>query len=162
MDQSKNPQPHVIQEVAPGVYWALLDFPGVEIVSSLVDPEVPHVLCWEVCLGRWQWERFLLPVGDPLSPEPVLARAVDVDFVVDTSRFLELVPKLGPGISAVQLHATPQDHLDLRKIKGPELWRLLGAVGWHVWFRVPGNDYAEVASPHRSVVEAAIHWAVDE
>jgi hypothetical protein len=156
------PEPHVIKEIAPGVHWALLDFPGTEVVETLLNPQVPYVLCWGGHLGHWRWEKFMLPISSPLQPEPVLARAIEVDFVVETSRFLELLPSLGPGVSAVQLDGVPQDHLDLRRIKGPELWRLLAEVGWYVWCDVPGNDFAQVASPHRRVVEQAVEWTKND
>ena len=150
------PVPHVIKEVAPGVHWTLLDWPSVEIIPSLLHADAPHVLCWGVHVGHNRWEEFLLPTTDPRETEAVLARALDLDFVISTGRFLELLPRIGPSIRGVQLLGRPQDHLDMRRIKGTELWRLLSEVGWHVWFDVPGNDFGKVASPHRHVVEAAI------
>ena len=153
-----NVEPHVVREIAPGVHWARLDFPSIEIVRELIDEQVPHVLCWGGHLGCYRWEPFLLPVAEPLSPEPVLARAVEVDFIVDTSCFLSLLPEFRSSISIVQLRRVPPDHLDMRRIQGKELWRLLSEVGWHVWCNVPGNDHAQVASPHRAVVERAVKW----
>ena len=151
----------MIKELVPGVHWALLDFPSTGIVPALLDVETPHVLCWGGHVGSWRWEKFLVPVSAPLQPEPVLARAVEVDFVVETARFVELLPALGPGVSAVQLNELPPDHLDLRKVRGNELWRLLGEIGWHVWFEIPGNDFGQVASPDRSVVARAVQLAED-
>jgi hypothetical protein len=152
------PTPHVIEELAPGVYWSLLDFPQLELLPVLLDPHAPHVLCWGQHVGRSRWEEFLLPIADPMETEAVLARAVELDFVISTTRFLALSPRMGPGIRGVQLLGRPQAYLDMRRIAGPELWRLLGEIGWHVWFDIPSSDFGQVASPHRHVVERAIAW----
>ena len=157
MSLGDNLEVHVVKEVASGVFSAVLDFPRKEaLLPGLLESAFPYVLCWGHHVGCYRWEPFKVPVVDPQRPEEVLARAIDVDFVVATSRFKELLPDLGPGVCAVQLAQLPPDYLDLRKIKGKELWRQLNQVGWHVWVNIPGNDYAQIASPDRDVVARAI------
>ena len=152
-----NVEPHVLKEVSPGVYWTLLDFPATDmLLPALLDSSFPYVMCWHHQVGHHRWESFQLPVGEPETPEPVLARVIDVDFVVETRRFEQLLPAWGPRVRAVQLARVPPDHLDLRVLQGNALWNLLGEVGWHVWADIPGNDYAQIASPDRSVVDRAI------
>ncbi len=162
MGSPTTPPPHQIQEVVPGVHRAILDWPSTEIIPTLLDERHPFVLSWGGHLGDHRWQEFQLPIASPQQPEAVLARRVEVDFVVATSRYLELLPRLGPKQRGVQLLHPPQDHLDLRRIRGPERWRLLEEIGWHVWFDIPGNDFGEVASPDRAVVEAAVAWVVEQ
>lgn len=145
-----------MKEIAPGVFFAVLDFPGYEIATSLVDADMPFVLCAGHHTGDYRWQDFDLPVVDPTVTERVMSRVAEFDFVVPTARFLEMATDLGPGLTVAQLAAPPQNHLDLCRIKGPELWRLLDELGWHFWADIPGNDYGQVASPHRSVVEYAV------
>ena len=157
-----HPVPHVIEEVAPGVHWALLDWPSVEIVPSILNSAAPHVLCWGGQVGHHRWEEFLLPITSPRETESVLARSVELEFVISTARFLDLLPRMGRSVRGVQLLGRPQNHLDMRRIKGAELWRLLGEIGWHVLFDIPGNDFGQVASPDRRVVEAAVALVQDD
>ena len=119
-------------------------------------PAFPYVLCWGHHVGHYRWEPFELPITNPTRPESVLARVATLEFLTSTEHFTKMLPQLGRAVAAVQLAGRPPDYLDLEKIHGPELWRLLNATGWHVWARIPGNDYGEVASPSRAVVEQAI------
>ena len=149
-------QTGIIKELQPGVWWALLDHPVSLLLRDLVCPDVPYVLCWGHRVGQYQWEPFNLPVTVPAQPEPVQARVAEFDFLCSTEQFLTWLPAFRPGIRAVQLHKKPPDHLDMGKIQGKERWRILNDCGWHVLLDAPGNDFGEVASPHRDVVERAI------
>jgi hypothetical protein len=73
-----------------------------------------------------------------------------------TPRFRELLPKFRNRIRAVQLRQAPPDYLDLNRIRGPELFRLLGECGWHVLLDTPANDFGQVFSPNRDVVARAV------
>ncbi len=73
-----------------------------------------------------------------------------------TTRFLSLLPSLGPAIRAVQLKTLPPDYLDLARIQGKERYRLLAEIGWHVLLETPANDYGQLMSPHRHVLELAL------
>jgi len=150
------PTTNEVKEIQAGVFWALLDCPKANILEELLDPKAPFVLCWSHGVGSFRWEDFVLPILNPASPEKVRARRLEFSFVVPTEQFLKYLPRLGPGIRAVQLKSPPQDHLDLPKIRGPQLWRLFGECGWHVFLDTPGNDFGEIASPSRTVVERAI------
>lgn len=145
-----------IESVYPGVYWSLLDHPQSSLLGKLLDPDLPFVLCWGHTVGRYKWEPFELPIASPDRVESVWARHAQFDFLCATEQFLTWLPHLRSAINAVQLHRRPPDHLDLNKIKGKERWRVLGECGWHVLLSTPGNDFGEVASPHRAVVELAV------
>ncbi len=153
---NKQPETHVVKEIVPGVFWTLLDFPSINIFQQLIDKSYTHVLCWGHHVGKSKWQEFMIPIVDPKKPESVLARAIEIDFVVPTDRFIRMLPTIGSGIKAVQLSNLPQNHLDLRTMHGKELWILLNEIGWYVWAEILGNDYAQIASPIRSVVEQAI------
>jgi hypothetical protein len=153
------PVTNEIKEIQQGVFWALLDHPKADILEELLDPNAPFVLCWSHAVGSFQWKDFALPILDPACPEKVRARYVEFSFVVPTEQFLKYLPRLGPGIRAVQLNSSPQDHLDLPKIRGTQRWRLFEECGWHVFLDTPGNDFGEIASPSRTVVEKAITLA---
>ena len=78
------------------------------------------------------------------------------DFIVPTERFLEILPGLQPAIKAVQLGKLPPDYLDMGKLHGQPLYDILADCGWHVLVDTPANDYGQLLSPRREVLELAI------
>ena len=127
------------------------------LLRELLDPSVPYVLEWGHRVGHYKWEPFRVPLLEPTETEEVLSRGFQCDYVLPTARFLELLPRMRPGIGAVQLRGLPPDFLDLDRIRGRERFRVLEAIGgWHVLLDAPGNDFAQVCSPSRQVVEKAV------
>ena len=145
-----------IREIHPGVFWSLLDHPTSALFGQLIDPSVPYILCWSHHVGDFSWQEFALPIVDPVVPERVLARVANFAFCCPTEQFMRLLPDLRTSVRAVQLRTLPPHHLDLDRIHGEERWRLLAECGWHALLETPGNDYGEVASTSRDIVEKAI------
>lgn len=145
-----------IKEIAPGIYGVLLWCPQSHMLSELLDRQTPFVLCWDHDVGNYTWRDFCLPVLDPREPIDVLSRIANFDFIVPTERFLEMLPGMKPAVKAVQLSSVPPDHLDMRRIQGKQLYRVLGECGWHVFLDTPGNDYGQMMSPKREVLDRAI------
>jgi hypothetical protein len=145
-----------IKEVAPGAYWVLLECPQSSLLRDLLDPGAGYVLCWGHYVGAPTWSQARLPVLDLREPIPVLSRIAHFDFILPTAEFLGILPRLSPGIKAVQLRKLPPDYLDMRRVKGKQLYRILGECGWHVLLDTPGNDYGELMSPRREVLERAV------
>ena len=147
---------NIIKELAPGVYWVLLWCPESSILRELLDPNTGYVLCWNHYVGHRHWSEFCLPLLDPKKPVNVISRSLTFDFVLPVGEFIELLPHMSAGISAVQLGTLPPDYLDMRRIRGKQLYRILGECGWHIFLDTPGNDYGEVMNPRREVLEQAI------
>jgi hypothetical protein len=147
---------NTIKEIAPGVYWVLLWCPESTILGELLDPQTPYVLCWSHEVGNYTWQEFRLPLVEPTEIIGLVSRMANFDFIVPTGRFLEILPKMRPAIRAVQLGKMPPDYLDMRTIKGKQLYRILGECDWHVLIDTPANDYGQVMSPKRNVLEKAV------
>jgi hypothetical protein len=147
---------NIIKEIAPGVYWTLLWRPESSILCELLDPQTPYVLCWDHLVGNYSWQEFRLPIVEATEAMDVASRIANIDFIISTERFLKILPKMGPAIKAVQLGSMPPDYLDMRQITGKQLYRILGECGWHVLVDTPANDYGQVMSPKREVLERAI------
>ena len=145
-----------IKEVAPGVYWALLWCPESYILRELLDPQTSFVLCWDHDVASPTWSEFYLPVLDPREPINVLSRTAHFDFIVPTEKFIEILPRMKPAIKAVQLRSVPPDYLDMKRIQGKQLYRILSECGWHLLLDTPANDYGQIMSPKRETVERAI------
>lgn len=150
------PDLNIVTEYWPGVFGAIMWAPTSRLLADLLHFDYPHVLVWNHYSGHCRWESFRLPIITPTAVEAVLSRGVYFDFVIPTPRFRDLLPKLGEGISAVQLRQAPPDYLELNRIRGPERFRLLGECGWHVLLETPANDYGQVFSPDRDVVVKAV------
>jgi len=106
-------------------------------------------------VGNYTWREFKLPLLDRREPVQVTSRIVRFDFVLPTQRFLEFLPGMSPAIKAVQLSSMPPDHLDMNRIHGNQLYRILGECGWHVLLDTPAN-YGQMMSPKREVLEGVI------
>src|SRR6266496_306048 len=145
-----------IKEVEPGVYWVLFWCPESHILRELLDPHMSFVLCWDHDVGNSTWSEFCLPVLNPREPIDVLSRSARFDFMLPTQRFLEILPQMKPAIKAVQLSSVPPDYLDMQHIKGKQLYRILSECGWHLLLDTPANDYGQMMSPKREVLERAI------
>jgi hypothetical protein len=117
---------------------------------------MPYVLCWDHEIGDFTWGEFRLPVIDPCEPIEVLSRRASFDFVLPTERFFEILPRLEPAIKAVQLGCLPPPYLDMRRIRGKQLYRILGECGWHVLLETPAKDFGQVLSPRLEVLERAV------
>ena len=144
-----------IKEVAPGVFWVLLWCPESSILRELLAP-AGYVLCWDYDVGDFTWREARLPVLDLDEPISVRSRAVNFDFILPTEDFVGILPRMRPAVRAIQLGRLPPDHLDMRRIEGKELYRILGECGWHVLLDTPANDYGQVMSPRREVLERAV------
>lgn len=150
------PETNRIKEIASGVYWVLLSSPKSLMLRDVLDPQTQFVLCWDHEVGDYTWSEFDLPVLDPRTPIGVISRIVRFDFVIPTRRFLDILPGMKPAIKAVQLSRIPPDHLDMNRIHGKHLHRILRDCGWHVLLDTPANDYGQMMSPKREVLERAI------
>jgi hypothetical protein len=147
-----------IKEVAPGVFWVLLWCPESSLLRELLAP-AGYVLCWDYDVGDFTWRDARLPVLDLKEPLTVRTRAVNFDFILPAAEFAEILPRMKPAIRAVQLGKLPPDYLDMRRIKGEQLYRILSECGWHVLLDTPANDYGQLMSPNREVVERAVELA---
>ena len=147
---------NVVKEIAPGIYGAMLWCPEANLLADLLDEDFSFVLCWDHLVGNYEWEEFSLPLVDPTQAHRVISRLATFDFVLPTADFLGVLPNMKPAIKAVQLARTPPDYLDMRRVRAKELYRVLNECGWHVLLDTPANDYGQVLSPVRSVVERAV------
>ena len=147
---------NTIREASPGVYYVVLWCPESKILSKLLDPEMAVVLCWDHDVGNYSWQEFDLPILGPRESTKALSRIATFDFIVSTERFLQILPRMRPRIKAVQLGRVPPDYLDMRQIRGKPLYKILAECGWHVLLDTPANDYGQVLSPKREVLELAI------
>ena len=150
---------HKMKEIYPGVFYSVLDMPDADIFLKLIDPDMAYVLCWENGVGNYTWQDFNLPITSPEKVEKVLARRIEFSFCCATEKFMTLLPNMEPSLKAVQLNAVPPKHFSIEQFPKKQTWRVLKECGWHVMIDIPGNDYGEVFSPYREVVEKAISIA---
>ena len=147
---------HVIREIQPGVYYTILDFPEPSIVLDLLSDSYSWVMRSGVNAGNNRWQEFNLPINGLNESRDVFARRIEYDYVVETSRFREIYAD-SQTIELAQLGKFPQDHLNLKTIKGKQRYRLLAEVDWHFTCEIPGAiDYASIESPDRALIEKAI------
>jgi len=147
---------HVIHEIHPGVFYTLLDFPKPSIVIDLLSDDYPWVMRWGNHVGDSTWQEYNLPIKGLNDSRDVFTRGVEYDYVVETSKFLEMYSDRS-SVELAQLRKFPQDYLNLKNINGKERYRLLAEVDWYFTCDIPGaRDYAPIESPDRNLIEKAI------
>ena len=67
-----------------------------------------------------------------------------------------LVPHLRHHLNIVQVRSAPPNLLEMSQDRGRSLYVALETCGWHLALEIPGNDYGQVSSLSRVVVERAI------
>ncbi len=145
-----------IKELFPDVFWVLLDHPKSDMLAQLLNLNVPYVLCWDHSAGSGSWQQYKLPLTASNVEHEVYSKSIKYDFLVSTEKFISLLPELPAGIKVVQIREMPPNYLDLSVIQGKERYRLLSECGWELELRTPGNDYGELLSPNRELLERAI------
>lgn len=144
---------HKIKEIHPGIFWMLLDFPTSQLLSLLLSDEYQYVWCHNHRLGNYSWDKYHLPLFNDKVSYEVLSRFVLFDFTVPTKMFKEMLPNFDAGIHVIQLNRQPPDYFDLDKVRGKERYRLLGECEWLFEFEVPGNDYGQIASSNKQLLQ---------
>ena len=150
---------HKIKEIHPGVFWMLLDFPTSKLLHFFLSDEYQFVWCHNHLVGNYTWDKFRLPLFTGNSSYEVISRVVSFDFILPTSKFRNILPQLRAGVHVVQLNKLPPDYFDLDKVKGKERYRLLSECDWLFEFDVPGNDYGQIASPRKELLEELLNHA---
>jgi hypothetical protein len=150
---------HKIKEIHPGVFWMLLDCPTSKLLHFLLSDKYQYVWCHNHLVGNYTWDKFRLPLFRSTSPYDVISRVATFDFILPTGEFRNILPQLRVGVHVVQLNKLPPDYFDLDKVKGKERYRLLSECDWLFEFDAPENDYGQLASPQKGLLEGLLNNA---
>ena len=146
-----------VREFEPGMFSLTIPPCSTAVLSRILDPAVPYVWIVRHWPGSYvHWWRASLPLSETSANRRLRVRDVEFDLQVETSDFLELEPDLRhAGINLLQMHRAVPDTLRLSAIPDTDRYRVLKNNGLHLAFYLPHTgEYANIASPERSLLEA--------
>lgn len=147
-----------ITEISDGIYESVLDFPTKDFLKVLISDKYRYVwcVCYEEDMYEWN------TIGRNLygmSLNEVLVRNVRLEYILETSQFIELIPHIKGG-HFIQMNKIPSyylsgsmDHMNI-KTKYDLLKKETDFL-----FEIdlpPSPDYTPVISPDRDFLEEAL------
>jgi hypothetical protein len=148
--------PNQISEIHPGVFYSVLDFPVIDILDDLLDDSYGYVLILSHGYGDYTWRPHKMSLmANQEDGWNIWTRMVTLDFVITLHDFKKLRKSLAAG-HFIQIKGVPPDFFDSKKIQGAGFYSMLEKIGWNFELIIPSNDYAQIMSPSRDVIEKAI------
>ena len=117
---------NTIKQTGKDRYRIILDFATVKIVPLLLSDTYKYVWIYNHKLSKSNiWENRNLPILDEFPEINVRSKNVQFDFILETHKFVELLPKWSSGIQMIQMNKIPPDYFDPIKIKGEQRYQIL-------------------------------------
>lgn len=146
-----------IKEIYKGHYAAILDFPTTDILYLLLNNSYKYVWVidykWNAC--TWNSTSFCLFEN---NMSDVKVRNVKMDFLLETSEFLKLIPHINTNLHLIQVNNIPPYYLDIKRINGKVKYELLKKEADYLFeIELPYNsDYTEIISSDIRFLERVI------
>jgi hypothetical protein len=150
---------NVIKEIFKGHYQVILDFPSQSDLIKIIDKSYKYVWGFEHLENSVEWEKYdYFLYGRKIDSGTVFARNMDMEYLVETSCFIDLIPYVHQTIKIIQTNIIPPYYVDLKRLSGKEKYDLLKSkVDYLFELEMPGAiDYASLISPNIHFLENVI------
>lgn len=140
---------NTITEIFKGHYQVILDFPEPIDLEKIIDKNYRYI--WGIShneLGpSWTPYDYSL-FGVKLDGMQLQARNIEMEFLIETDKFIELIPFINQTIKIVQTNSIPPAYLDLKRLTGQSRYNLLkDKIEYLFELEMPGAvDYAPIVS----------------
>ena len=148
-----------IKEVYKGHFQVILDFPTPNDLDKIISEEYKYVWCIQHEENRTSWSNYDYTLfGKRMSGEFAQARNIEMEFIVETTKFLELTPLINQTIKIIQTNVIPPSYLDIKRVSGKGKYDLLkNKVDYLFELEMPGAiDYAPIVSPNIAYLQSVI------
>jgi hypothetical protein len=157
---------HTIKEIYDGQYYTILDFATNKFLEYILDDNYKYVWISNHHVVKnndyqefYDWRQYNLPLFDSNSYYNILARKIEFEFAMPTPEFREVLPRLAPGITLIQLNQLPKHYLDLDRIQGKTRYELLTKECDYLFeiYLPSATDYGELVSPNKKWLESLLN-----
>ena len=151
---------NTIKQTGKDRYCIILDFATIKLVPFLVSDTYKYVWVYNHKLSKSNiWENRNLPILDELPEINVRSKNVQFDFILETKKFVELLPKWSSGIQMIQMNKMPPDNFDPMKLKGEQRYQILQNDCEYLFeLDIPSaTDFGTLISPNRVYLESLIN-----
>jgi len=148
-----------IEEIYKGHYQVILDFPNQNDLIKILDISYKYVWGIEHNENSLEWEKYDYHLyGEKVNSDVVLARNMQMEYLIETSDFLRLIPNIHQTIKIIQTNVIPPYYMNLSQMKGKGKYDLLkDKVDYLFELEMPGAvDYAPLISPNIYFLENII------
>jgi hypothetical protein len=154
-----------IKEIYPGQFYMILDFATNKFLEHILDDNYKYVWVSNHFVAEtndyqegYDWRQYKLPLFDNNSYYNILARKITFEFAMPTSEFREVLPKLPPGITLVQLNQLPKHYLQLDRIERKTRYELLIKECDYLFeiYLPSSTDYGELVSPNKEWLQSVL------
>lgn len=160
MDKELKENINSIKQTAEDRYRIILDFATVKIVPYLISESHKYVWVYNHRLSNSNcWENKNLPIIDSKPGIDVLSKNLQFDFLMETKKFKELLPKWGIGIQLIQVNKLPPKYFDPNKIKGKQRYQILKDECDYLFeLDIPSaTDYGTIISSNLTYLESIMN-----
>lgn len=148
-----------IIEIHKGHFQVILDFPTPNDLYKIIDNDYKYIWGVEHNEIRSSWENYDFTLFDlKLHNTFLMARNIEMEFIVETSTFIKLIPTINQTIKIVQTNSIPPPYLDLKKLSGKSKYDLLkNKIDYLFELELIGAvDYSPLISPNIQFLEGVI------
>lgn len=148
-----------IAEIYKGHFQVILDFPSQNDLYKIINNDYKYVWGVEHNEIRSSWENYDFTLFDlRIQNSFLMARNIEMEFIIETSNFINLIPSINQTIKIIQTNIIPPSYLDLKRLKGKGKYDLLKSkVDYLFELELPGaTDYAPLVSPNIEFLENVI------
>lgn len=149
-----------ISEIYKGHFQVILDFPTQNDLYKIISNDYQYVWGIEHKEIRSSWKDYDFTLFDVKisSNNFLMARNVEMEFIIETIDFLKIIPSINQTVKIVQTNIIPPSFLDLKQLRGKSKYDLLkNKVDYLFELELPGAvDYASLISPNVVFLETVI------
>jgi len=150
---------NVIKEIYKGHFMAILDFSSPSDLVKVIDESCKYVWSIEHKENSFKWGEYdYFLYGKRTKSNSILARNITLEYLIETSDFLQSISDIHQTIKIIQTNIVPPYYLDLERLKGKGKYDLLKErIDYLFEIEIPGAvDYASIVSPHFEFLEKVI------
>lgn len=148
-----------ITEIYKGHFQVILDFPNQNDLYKIISNDYKYIWGVEHNEIRSSWGNYDFTLFDSrLQNSFLMARNIEMEFLIETSEFVRIIPSINQTIKIIQTNIVPPSYIDLKKLNGKAKYDLLKSkVDYLFELELPGaTDYAPLVSPNIEFLENVI------
>lgn len=148
-----------IKEIYKGHYQVILNFPSSNDLLKILDTSYKYVWNIEHIENSIEWEKYdYYLYNKRIKSHSIFARNIEMEYLMETSDFLQFIPNIHQTIKIIQTNAIPPDYLNIKQLTGKRKYDLLqNKIDYLFELEMPGAvDFAPIISPNIKFLENVI------
>ena len=150
---------NTIKKIYKGHFQVILDFPSTKDLENIINLNYKYVWAIEHKEVKTSWAKYGYSLfGKKAGKSLILARNIEMEFLIETDKFLKLIPHIKQTVKIIQTNEIPPTYIDIKKLNGKAKYDLLKEkIDYLYELEMPGaSDYSPIISPNREFLEEVI------